>query len=370
LYLRYTMEDVFIEPLVTYSIKLDIEDAECSNSMLSLWTLYSKSLHYSKTTFNDYLQDNFIITMHTFLVDQWTDATKYPLDIGLFWAGAVSEVAEYFSSNFRFTEARNNLAVAEYMLETLCQEEFLKLPEDSSRLDYYKEILRPMSIFNTSLWGLYGIILLQLSINNLLYPKRSQQKKTYKIDESELVSSIMSKKSAKLLLFMNLEENLKDIINRVTDTCVSNLHDATSVFNHSMKCLIIANTSSNNSEDKLTFKLQNYTEYYISLLYKYLTFFETDRNKRMQLYREQIHILLRVYDANYKILNITSNGDIFRATCYELIVAYARLTNMIMENEEIADKIFERKTEEIVKFLNNSIKCYKFFLYNIYLKLE
>jgi hypothetical protein len=365
LYLRYTMENIFINPLATYSIRLDIEDKDCTNSMLSLWTLYSKSLHYSKTNFFLHLQDDFITTMHYFLVDQWTIAVKYPLDVGLFWAGAVNEVAEYFLSNFRFTEARNNLAAAEYMLKTLCQKEILKLPEDNPRLDY-KEILRLISAFNTSLWGLYGILLLQLSINHLSYPQYFQQKKTYKIDESELVSSIMSKKSAKLLLFMNLEENLKDITNKVTDILVSNLQDATSVFNHSVKYFIIANTSHNSSKNEISFKLQNYIDYYISLLHKYLTFFETDRNKRMQLYREQIHILLRIYDTNYEIPNIISTNDVFRILSFELIVAYASLINMIIEDDEV----FEKKAEEIVKFLNNSIKCYQAFLYNIYVKLE
>ncbi|KAH0947281.1 hypothetical protein HN011_011478 [Eciton burchellii] len=365
LYLRYTMENIFINPLATYSIRLDIEDKDCTNSMLSLWTLYSKSLHYSKTNFFLHLQDDFITTMHYFLVDQWTIAVKYPLDVGLFWAGAVNEVAEYFLSNFRFTEARNNLAAAEYMLKTLCQKEILKLPEDNPRLDY-KEILRLISAFNTSLWGLYGILLLQLSINHLSYPQYFQQKKTYKIDESELVSSIMSKKSAKLLLFMNLEENLKDITNKVTDILVSNLQDATLVFNHSVKYFIIANTSHNSSKNEISFKLQNYIDYYISLLHKYLTFFETDRNKRMQLYREQIHILLIIYDTNYEIPNIISNNDVFRILSFELIVAYANLINMIIEDDEV----FEKKAEEIVKFLNNSIKCYQAFLYNIYVKLE
>jgi len=356
LYLRYTMEDVFIEPLVTYSIRLDIEDAECSNSMLSLWTLYSKSLYYSETIFNLFhLQDNFIITMHTILVNQWTIAVEDPLDIGLLWSRATTELGQYFFHNFRFTEARNSLTAAQYILTTLCYKELFKI-QDKACFSFYMEDFYIVSRYNSIVWGLYGNTLLQLSISKLLYPQNFQQKRIYKVDESELVSSIMSKKSAKLLLFMDLEKSLKDVTNKVTDICVSNFHDAKLVFDFSEQHFSIISTSYDKTTESFFIM-----RYYNSLIYKYFAFFELDENKQIQLYKTQIQILEDIYNTNCE-----DSNDILRVASFDLIIAYAKLIIMILKNEVIAETL----TDEIVKFSNNSIRCYTFLIFKIYGKLE
>jgi hypothetical protein len=368
LYLNYTKKDKFVEPVVIYSVRLDIEGQECSNTMVSLWTLYSSSLYDNQVIFHLQLQDNsnFIITMHNFLVDQWAVAAEKPLNIGLYWVRATTELAQYLFRNFRFTEARNSLAAAEYMLRTYCLKKLSKLPlQDTEYFNFYMNEYYIATQYNAILWGLYGNTILQSSINNLLYPQNFRQKRIYKIDESELVSSIMSKKSAKLLLFMNLEENLKKITNKITDTYVSNFHDASLVYNYSILHLTIVNIYYDPRMTMEIFPLF-FVQYNISSMYKHFAFFELDRNKQMKLYRLQIKILQGIYDAN-EVPN-----DILRVASFELIIAYARLITMILKDEVLPDEVLpdEVLLDEIVKFSNNSIRCYAFLIFKIYEKLE
>jgi len=354
LYLKYTMKDEFIEPSAIYSIRLDQEDKDRSNSMITLWRFFSNTISSSYTMFYLQLQDynfDFIKTMHNLLMNHWTIAVKDPLNIGLRWVAATSELGQYFFYNSRFTEARNSLAAAEYMLGTICQNELYKLREDKARFNYYLEDFLSTSQYNSEIWGLYGSRLLQLSIKNLLYPQHSRQKKTCKADESELVSSIMSKKSAKLLLFINLEEDIKPIIDRMTDTYVSNLRDAKVIFHYS----ILSLTLNKCDHRRMTEECILFVKYYMSTVYKYFVFFEVDRNEQMKLYREQIEILQEVYDGNCKVPN-----DILRVASYELVTVYARLISMLLENAAFDEEI---KFEEITKFLNHSITCYKSLLF-------
>jgi len=366
LYLRYTTEDVLDVPCVIYSIKLDIEGTE-SNYIISLYTLYSKSLNNSKLIFYDFCeQDNFIITMHKVLESQWSIVAKAPLKLGLYWAEATTELAQYLYSHCRFIEARNSLAAAEYTLNVLCQKELSTLSKDHACLKFYMHMFHTISVFNITAWGVYGLSLIQSSTNSLLYPQTSKKKRSEicKVDESKLISSIMStKKPAKLLLFMNLEENLKNIINKVTDTCVSNVHDARLIFNHAIQCFNVINMNRKIEEtyDELSFIEQ----YFPSALYKYLIFFEIDRNEQLQLYKKQIQILEQLYNADYFIAS-----DISALVSRELVIAYANLIDMLLVNADMADEKSERTTEEIFELLYNSVICYRFISLSMYEKLE
>jgi hypothetical protein len=362
LYLKYTKEDKFLEPLVINSVSLDIEDKEYPNSMLSLLSLYSECLIEANrlNIFEGGITD-FVITIHNFLVNRCNIiVTARPIEESALWMYAMTDVAMHLLTSYYFTEVRNCFAATHYILD-IYDKELAKLMVTQNCLfedifdSHYYTICGRLS----KSWGNYGNILLDLSKHILLYGDKLTKKrarKIYKSKSTAYTSSKTSEEYEELLPFTNLEEHLTNYIDKITDKCVSNLDEAKSVFVFTMKWFEAAKTYFTKARQRI---LYCEAVYYMSRTYKHLAFFEPDTNNQIKLYKRQMHLLQDICNSGSDDPDSTA---IFLDMSFELIILYAILLDMIIEDTEIICKPFTEIRMEIDTFVINSIKCYKFYL--------
>jgi len=359
LYYTYTKyENEFSVPISILSNSLDIEKGEeDTNTVLSLSILHTEFLKHAYDTF---ISENiewdvydFAKLIHNFLKHQSTMILADPLKDTLQWVNSSHQLSLYFIRQSRFTEARDCIAAAQYILDIYYKElqKTRKTEDNNQSYENFHDLHCYNMQGNVAIcWVNYDKALLFLSKYNLLYDINI---KPHKGNKLKLMFSTKSKDPEELLIFMNLKENLKDITNQITDTCVSNMKDAKAVFLHCVKWSDIAKTCFENEQVKYE-KFSAELVYSMSEVYKYLAVFEHDKDKEIKLYKRQMQMLINICD----IHSTNTKFSFLSATIYlDLAITYAILLDIIMEDTANNESYIEKM--DVYEYVHNSIKCYE-----------
>lgn len=188
------------------------------------------------------------------------------------WAKIAAILSTYFILHGRFTEARNHLAAADFMMQKFYVEKYLKTDKQSPDYVSVSDNYESAITYVTMCWARYGIQLMYLSKQKLLYSKKYNMKnKAICLTESSTQSE--KKFIPKFLTFTGIEKDLKLYISVITDKYLLNYNDAKTVFVNVLKWLNKVkeyNTSKRNMESNVEV-MRN-----ISKIYRYLAFFEQD----------------------------------------------------------------------------------------------
>jgi len=355
LYYAYTKyEDELAVPITILSNSLDIEKGkEDTNTVLSLSILHTEFLKHAYDVFiSENIERNvydFVKIMHNFLMHRLTMVMADPLKDTVQWINGSLQLSSYFIRQSRFTEARDCIAAAQYILNMYYNELKMVIIEDNHTFENFHYLhCYNMQRNVATCWINYDKTLLFLSKYNLLY----DTSKMHKMNKLKLMSSIKSKDPAELLIFTTLKENLKNITDQIVDTCVSDIKNAKAVFVHCAKWFDIAKTCLENEQVRYE-KLSTELTYSMSEVYKYLAYFEPDKNKEIKLRKRQIQMLISICD----IHSANDKFSFLPATAYlDLAVTYAILLDIEKANNEWRTENMDLCGYEYVQ---NSVKCYK-----------
>ncbi|RLU20227.1 hypothetical protein DMN91_006834 [Ooceraea biroi] len=298
--------------------------------------------------------------MQKFLMRQSVMVMANPVKTDLAWIHAACQLSASFLrlSKFRlsFTEARNCIASAQYMLE-LNDKEVSKAETSNNSEDFHDANYYVTKASVALAWCNYSNLILFLSKYNMSYIRLGTGFPIHKAAKSISMSSTTS---VKFLILTHLEENLKIIhnyTNQVTDTYyVTTRDDAKSVFLHYIKWFEVTKTCYKKIGFVESTKLIAYN---ISTTYKYLAYFEPDKDNQIKLLKRQIQILKDICDID--VYKVTLENFLMRRIYCDLAVSYAIIVDMILENMEFNTTYVEEGN--LKEYIRNSVKCYKKYIF-------
>ncbi|XP_025269632.1 protein KBP homolog [Camponotus floridanus] len=320
LYLKYTEEEnKYPNPINIPSI-LGIEK-EKSNSRLLLADVYLTTVDYLVKRYKDSPKndDKLVIYIHNLLNKEIPETMKFQNVGCYYWALASIDLTQYFLCNHRFTEARHHLAAADYIME-----EFHKFINETISSEYYTLMLDKYQNAHANIaryWATYGNKLL-CSSKEKLFQRNEESCKTDNSKSESLMSS--EKNITDFLLFTDFKKDLRNITSTITDTYVSNINDAKTVFVNILKWL---NTA------KLYFTIENNFVIYgqtlleISKAYKYLAYFEHSKDNLIKLYKRQIDHLEDAIKELHPKAKKKEELYICKIIHFELGIAYSTFAN-------------------------------------------
>lgn len=357
LYLKYTKEENEYPDPINIPIILGIEDEE--NFQLSLEQLHLMTVdnlvrryHLSPTN-----TEKFVIYIHNLLKRQIFETLKF-LDIKCYyWVLASVDLTQYFILKHRFTEARHHLAAADYVMERLHKDKLIDAKTCSQSL--YTSMLSKYQHARATIaryWSFYGITLLCSSKERLCRINN----KSCKIDP-RLESLINSRKeSENVLLFTDLEKDLKSIISQVPDTYVSNLDEAKVVFVEVLRWLDIA---------KSYFTIEEQLVQYgkiiidISKAYKYFAYYEQCKFKQIKIYKRQVKILENAIKKLHQHAKTNEELNICKHIHFDLGLAYSAFLDVKCDkiHDNTALDVTDLKLE-IKQLVKNAVTQFKSYL--------
>ncbi|XP_011348340.1 uncharacterized protein LOC105285677 isoform X2 [Ooceraea biroi] len=182
------------------------------------------------------------------------------------WSNAAVTISTYLIKKQRFTEARNCLTAAEYMLR--------RIEGDPS----VNVTVMKLNAEVADAWLTYTTNIMRESASQLQRLQVQQQ-----------ASSVPNQEEPQeLLLFTSLSEHLADINNRITDSYVSNMHDADRISCFAIdKYWLARNIFVRFGND--VGHLQTAFKY--ALTFKYLTSFTTDTKVQIKIHESRKKLL-------------------------------------------------------------------------------
>ncbi|XP_011868716.1 PREDICTED: uncharacterized protein LOC105562463 isoform X2 [Vollenhovia emeryi] len=172
------------------------------------------NLHY--TTLQDHALDYlanpknkhaFVKYLHTTLNIRLTDMISNGTQFDekyVNWALMLFELSRYFLANGRFSEAKNHIALADYVIYKFFEDRLSKIEErERERFNDLHESYDYVCAMSNKFWGSYGVSLLRY------WMKKFSHNKENKSDEIEDVLSLLNIESEKPdLIFSDLEQTL------------------------------------------------------------------------------------------------------------------------------------------------------------------
>ncbi|XP_032675115.1 uncharacterized protein LOC116845961 [Odontomachus brunneus] len=360
LYLTYTKEEeIYSDPynVASYFKKTrldsrDILEEKTGTNIKAILLLYANSDTYTATE-KEHL-DKITSCVHKILkrkLNNLTSSTNY-----FIWSIVAGSLSEYFVKHHRFTEARDHLAVASFMLKKFY--EYICKKKSKSFFNVYEKCKSPYeghqlaSVHVTKYWAKYGIQLLHLSKGKIL-SDNIQKCAVCILNSLSLASS--EEESNKLLISANMRENLREFTDMITDTYVSSYTGANTIFETIMKFLNEAKTYSAVLGDSDVMSVKIILD--ISQIYKHFAFYVNTANKLM-LYEQRLTTLVTTFETMLHESNVPS-WSIF---C-ETIIAVNDILDEMCKNFEIQSnqKEFSQKCiKEIFEIeINKILKKYR-----------
>ncbi|XP_071647139.1 KIF-binding protein-like [Temnothorax longispinosus] len=350
LYMTYTQEENYPDPIHIASLA-GIEEEE-SNPKIILNTLHHTTLQnlrlqylirpIDKHLFVQYLNKE----LNTRLTDIVSNETKFDekcLDMAL----TLFELSKYFLANDRFTEAKNHIAIGDYVIFRVAGE-ILKM-EEKDFLYLHKSLNYAIAV-NAKSWGSYGVSLLRFWMK-----KFSQNKGNKSSEIQDLMSKLEIKSEKSNLIFSDLlEKELEGIIIQFTETCILNLADAKSIFIKTLKQFEEAK-----EEYKEYFALDNGTVTYAKITlemsdtYKYLAGFEEQRDNQIKLHKGRVKLLEDACKKFPTIIKDDTELQIYKRIWYEVVTSCSTVMDLMVE-ETYYDESFEEvstKADQYMKML-------------------
>lgn len=238
------------------------------------------------------------------------------------WALRAAMISEYLSSHDRFTEARNHLGIAFYMLNKFYRSEYKNIdgtnfPEIKVAL--YKHYSN-VAVFINMYAAQYGIDLLRSSTERILrFEKKDEQSKT---KPESLV--MFEQKLPDMLMFTSTSNVEEEFDTWITDEYLVNYDDAKTVFTIVLRCFNEVLAYNNPITTKYTqAKILRKT----SEACKYLACYEQNENKQILLYIWQIHIL----ENSKQLFNTDFNINFRRLVLLEQAITRVTILDMYMD---------------------------------------
>ncbi|CAK9813473.1 KIF-binding protein [Anthophora plagiata] len=263
------------------------------------------------------------------------------------WALNATVLSHYFTKNDNFTQARHLLAAAAYILEKY--EDILKRKTendgDNEALEDDWENFQRKSAYHARCWALYGIMLLSSSKSRLMKENESEKENEQSDDNSS------EPKILDTIRFDILEEKIKPIENQITDKYLLNFDDAKLVFLNMQKWL---------NQAKLYYTLEDHASDYIIIVqdisqgYKYLSFFETDKDRQAKMHKRRINILEDVIE---KV-----NPYYYKAACRKIWIELGETYYDILGLKADRENPMPQTVAKIDKLARSSIKNFEAFL--------
>ncbi|XP_014475736.1 PREDICTED: uncharacterized protein LOC106745025 [Dinoponera quadriceps] len=204
------------------------------------------------------------------------------------WALKVATLSYYLSLNDRFTEARNHLGIAFYMLNKFYRNEYERIDGanfSEMKATLYEQYNATATYIN---WYAvcYGTMLLHTSKNRLL---RFEEKDEQCERKTEFLTTC-DQKLPDSLIFTSIN-NIEDEFNTwITDKYIVHFNDAEAVFLRLLRCLNEAQTYHDhaiNKDPEMHAKILQL----ISYACKYLTCYEENEEKQVSLHSWRLRIL-------------------------------------------------------------------------------
>ncbi|XP_026831401.1 uncharacterized protein LOC105278885 isoform X1 [Ooceraea biroi] len=213
--LRYIERDNLQEPICVELADAYVKIEKQQDMKIILMSLYAsmidrmKMLYYEKTEY----RDKGMNIVHKFLNKR--ARVIQSLNERCEWSSSVIVTSLRLLTNQRFTEARDCLAAAKYMME---------LVERDPSLHTINNIVTELKARLADAWHTYAVQILKVSYH--------QETRGRKQNKSPVLNQ---EEPTNLLLFTSLAEDLVDISNRITDSCVSDVNEAQIVFRYAAK---------------------------------------------------------------------------------------------------------------------------------------
>lgn len=269
------------------------------------------------------------------------------------WVNECYYLIETLMKQERFTECRSHLAAVTHVFERFHTRHLNVNVTDCSELDCQ---LTP--IWNNLNWASYGLKLLDTSKNRLLL---GQFCKPFEKNTTQSNTSKSEKKPTKLLIFSELEKELKYYNDRITDNYLSDCNSAKVVFNSVLKWLrntekMCLNKSSLMSSQK---QILNVTiKHNISAAYRHFTQYEKSKEKRIQWHKQHVKILKHNVEGEY-LEDLQTN--------YLMFMMEAALTYCKILDEQIGDELLssipmnKEKIDEVSVSVVHILKKFQLF---------
>lgn len=367
LYAMFTEEDDYPTPVDVASI-LNIEDE--ANSKCLLNEIYRATLEglldMEETTFLHSKRTDIpkaVIYMHKLLVKKLNAAdTDHAM-----WAIYSANLSTYFTKYGRFIEARNHLTAANFMIQKYFLNVYQKVEE--SNLSIIENVSKDMQVYKyasaliANYWAKYGLALLRLSKQTMIHDTEEKLCEASTSQSSESKCSTKSKRQPKdLLIFSDIETDLKEFTAPITNKCPLDYKEAKKVFvnvlkwYNDVKAYVISDTIDNVLVDKLEDECSIALS--ISMAYKYLTYYEHDKSNKLKLHKRQIEIIEKVME----ISKPTAGTEIYKQLCIELIFSYTTIIDTMTEHLH-ADKpgLSEKESLEVKQWVTRCLTSLKLY---------
>lgn len=333
---------------------LAIVGLKTKNNLIDLDKLYwqalcTLTLLASKGITSEVEKQNVMMYMHKLLTKQ---LKGLPSTIGrVEWAINVQYLAKLFLEYDRFAEAKNHIITATFVMRQFYNEELnVQFPDMTVGLSeqYNYGVSR-----NSMCWAWYGVALLAASTKQTLIQNNTE-------DKLHGASDLQSKQNPRTesviqltkLLFANSGEEVPEFGVLDRDTRITNYHDAVQVFQNILNNLNKVRLYFINNSD-----LELYMEYIrcTSKAYKYLMYYEKDRNKKIELQQKHATALTDIMGS----LRPTDNQYLRGYVSLELAIAISTQLDTRIENFPIeGDLINSSEIKELVNLNIENLKLY------------
>lgn len=347
LYLIYTKgKDNYLHPIEICSV-LDIKEKDNTRDIL-------ESMHVT-------ILENFS-TMYCANVDEATiylcAAVNKELHLihtkksFINWAIKSLRLARQFWFRRRFTEARNYLIAADFIIQKYCREKCADPemdaktdsemdaktdPEQTSQNDY------KFGTYTVALsWAKYGVELLRLSREKLLQNKEDNEDSEEYNLESEPLTKYSEQQPTKLLIFAKTEMELEEFIPPITDKYFLDYKNAKAVSDSILKWFEEAMVYY--TPEKSINKYVNIIQF-ISKVYKYFACYEQDILNQIKLHNIRINKLKE----GIKILNPNIHPTYCKNIWIELALTYSTILDLITEFKNMPNKINLKELDETIE---------------------
>lgn len=277
-----------------------------------------------------------------------------PLTIGrVEWALKAATISKYLSTHNRFTEARNHLGIAFYMLNKFYRNEYGKIdgtnfPEMKTSLyDQYKSAVTYINIYAAQ----YGIALLRSSKDRLMqFEKEDKQRET----KSEFLTTF-EQKLPDFLVFTSTNNIEEEFNTWITDKYLVNCNDAKAVFLNVLRCL----------NEVWTYNIITvYPEIQIDILLKmsqacrYLACYERNVNRQVILHSWRLDILRNAT----KLLDKDSKKHGEKVILLELAVTHVTVMDIYLDELHFYQKSKPDSSPNIGHYVKSALTNFTSYL--------
>lgn len=272
------------------------------------------------------------------------------------WASQLISLTEIFLNFQRFPEARNDLAVASFIMKKYYQEVYMETDdlkfstEKASMFEQYKQIMANINWH----WARYGLKLLQASQEKVLCGEKNKPCAMCKFQSL----SVRKPEQQPVESHDDLKEDLEEFTLKITDQYLSDYANAKMVF-------VTVLAQLNKATEYFT--PQDHLSKYVSVMrdsayaYKYLAFYEGNNIKQAKMHRLRIQTLENILN----IFHGDTDDSLLKPVFLEMAITYSDILDI--ETNEFRYNSFtliEEKSNEINTLLTNISKYWQSYLNN------